>query len=65
MVTATAGAAHGGTTDSTVSPDDTTRYVQSGGARTIDVYATGAGGALTPNETVSNVPDVSEGIAVS
>jgi 6-phosphogluconolactonase (cycloisomerase 2 family) len=65
VVNANAATAHGGTIDSAVSPDGTTLYVESGGAGTIDAYAIGSGGTLTPIETIFNVPLASEGIAVS
>jgi len=65
VVNADAATAHGGTIDSAVSPDGSTLYVESGGAGTIDAYAIGSGGTLTPIETVFNVPPASEGIAVS
>lgn len=65
LVNATAGTAHAGTTDSVVSPDGKTLYVESGGAGTIDAYTIGAGGSLTQLETVFNIPVASEGIAVS
>jgi 6-phosphogluconolactonase (cycloisomerase 2 family) len=65
LVNAAAGTAHAGTTDSAVSPDGKTLYVESGGAGTIDVYTIGATGTLTQLETVFNIPVASEGIAVS
>jgi len=57
--------AHAGTTDSVVSPDGHFLYVESGGAGTIDAYAIGSGGTLTPIETVFNIPLASEGLAIS
>ncbi len=65
LLDATAASAHAGTTDSTVSPDGDYLYVESGGAGTLDVFGIGAGGALTPIETVFNVPVAAEGIAAS
>jgi 6-phosphogluconolactonase (cycloisomerase 2 family) len=65
LVSATAATAHAGTTDSVVSPDGSFLYVESGGAGTIDAYAIGATGSLTPIETIFNIPVGSEGIAVS
>lgn len=65
VLNATAASAHAGTTDSTVSPDGGFLYVESGGAGTLDVFAIGAGGTLTPIETVFNVPVAAEGIAAS
>ncbi len=65
LVNAAAATAHAGTTDSTVSPDGTTLYVESGAAGTIDVYRVGAAGSLTQVETVFNIPTASEGIAAS
>ena len=65
LLNATAAAAHAGTTDSTVSPDSDFLYVESGGAGTIDVYAVGSLGTLTPLETLFNLPVASEGIVAS
>ncbi len=65
LVAASAATAHAGTTDSTVSPDGTTLYVESGGAGTLDVYQIGAQGSLTPVETLFNIPVASEGIVAS
>jgi len=65
LVNATAATAHAGTTDSVVSPDHKTLYVQSGGAGTIDVYKISTSGSLTQIETVYNTPVASEGIAAS
>lgn len=57
--------AHAGTTDSTVSPDGKFLYVESGGAGTIDAYALGTNGSLTPIETIFSIPVGSEGTAIS
>lgn len=65
LVNATAAVAHGGTIDSTISPDGQTLYVESGGQGTIDAYSIGAGGTLTQIETIFNIPVASEGIAAS
>jgi 6-phosphogluconolactonase (cycloisomerase 2 family) len=65
VVNAVAATAHAGTTDSVVSPDGKFLYVESGGAGTVDAFAIGAGGSLTPIETIFNIPVASEGIAVS
>jgi hypothetical protein len=65
LVDASAASAHAGTIDSIVSPDGSYLYVESGGAGTLDAYAIGSGGALTPIETLFNIPVASEGIAVS
>jgi 6-phosphogluconolactonase (cycloisomerase 2 family) len=65
LVSATPTPAHAGTTDSVVSPDGHFLYVESGGAGTIDAYAVGSGGTLTPIETVFNIPLASEGLAIS
>jgi 6-phosphogluconolactonase (cycloisomerase 2 family) len=65
LVSATAGVAHAGTTDSTVSPDGQFLYVESGGSGTLDVYGIGTNGALNPLETLFNVPVASEGIAAN
>jgi 6-phosphogluconolactonase (cycloisomerase 2 family) len=65
LVNATAATAHAGTTDSVVSPDGKFFYVESGGAGTIDAFAIGAGGTLTPIETIFNIPVASEGLAIS
>ena len=65
LVNATAGTAHAGTTDSTVSPDGNFLYVESGGSGAIDVFSISATGALTHLESVLNVPLASEGIAAS
>ena len=65
LVNATAATAHTGTTDSTVSPDGNFLYVESGGAGTIDVFAISASGALTPVETLFNLPVASEGLVAS
>jgi 6-phosphogluconolactonase (cycloisomerase 2 family) len=65
LVNASGATAHAGTTDSVVSPDGAYLYVESGGAGTLDAYAIGTGGTLTPVETIFNVPVASEGIAAS
>jgi 6-phosphogluconolactonase (cycloisomerase 2 family) len=65
LLNATAGIAHTGTTDSTVSPDGDFLYVESGGAGTIDVFSVGTTGSLTPLETLFNLPVASEGIVAS
>jgi 6-phosphogluconolactonase (cycloisomerase 2 family) len=65
LVNATAATAHAGTTDSVVSSDGKFFYVESGGAGTIDAFAIGAAGSLTPIETIYNVPPASEGLALS
>lgn len=65
VLNATAASAHAGTTDSAVSPDGGFLYVESGGAGTLDVFAIGSSGVLTPVETVFNVPVAAEGIAAS
>jgi 6-phosphogluconolactonase (cycloisomerase 2 family) len=65
LVNATAATAHAGTTDSVVSPDGSFLYVESGGAGTIDAFAIGSGGTLTPLETLFNIPVASEGLAIS
>lgn len=62
---ATAAATHPGTTDSAASPDGRFLYVESGGSGAFDVFAVSSTGALTPVETVWNIPVGSEGIAVS
>jgi hypothetical protein len=65
LVNATAATTHAGTTDSVVSPDGKFLYVESGGAGTIDAFAIGSGGILTPIETLFNIPVASEGLAIS
>ncbi|HWD95425.1 MAG TPA: beta-propeller fold lactonase family protein [Acidimicrobiales bacterium] len=65
LANASAATAHAGTTDSVVSPDGKFFYVESGGAGTIDAFAIGVGGTLTPIETAFNIPLASEGIAIS
>ncbi|HVA71362.1 MAG TPA: beta-propeller fold lactonase family protein [Acidimicrobiales bacterium] len=65
LVDATAASTHAGTTDSVVSPDAHYLYVESGGAGTVDAFAIGTGGSLTPLETIFNIPEASEGIAAS
>ena len=47
------------------SPDAKYLYVESGGAGTVDAFAIGVTGSLTPIETVFNVPPASEGNAAS
>ena len=65
LVNASAALAHPGTTDSTVSPDGQTLYVESGGSGALDVFSIGANGALTPVESVLNLPVAAEGIVAS
>ncbi|MGC2485021.1 MAG: beta-propeller fold lactonase family protein [Acidimicrobiales bacterium] len=65
LLSSTPTPAHAGTTDSVVSPDGHFLYVESGGAGTIDAFAIGTGGALTPIETLFNIPVASEGLAIS
>lgn len=65
LVNPVAGAAHAGTTDSTVSPDGDFLYVESGGAGTIDVFAVGSTGTLTPVQTLFGLPVASEGIVAN
>jgi 6-phosphogluconolactonase (cycloisomerase 2 family) len=65
LVSSTPTPTHAGTTDSVVSPDGHFLYVESGGAGTIDAFAIGAGGTLTPIETLFNIPVASEGLAIS
>ncbi len=65
LVTATGAVTHTGTTDSVVSPDGAFLYVESGGAGTLDAFSIGAGGVLSPIETIFNIPLASEGLAVS
>jgi 6-phosphogluconolactonase (cycloisomerase 2 family) len=65
LVSATAAMAHAGTTDSVISSDGKFFYVESGGAGTIDAFAVGAGGTLTPIESLFNIPVASEGLAIS
>jgi 6-phosphogluconolactonase (cycloisomerase 2 family) len=65
LVNATAATTHAGTTDSVVSPDGNFLYVESGGAGTLDAFAIGSGGTLTPLETLFNIPVASEGLAIS
>jgi 6-phosphogluconolactonase (cycloisomerase 2 family) len=65
LVSAVAATTHAGTTDSVVSSDGKYFYVESGGAGTVDAFAIGTNGSLTPIETIYNVPPASEGIAVS
>ena len=65
LVNATAATTHAGTIDSVVSPDGKFLYVESGGAGTIDAFAIGSGGTLTPLETLFNIPVASEGLAIS
>lgn len=65
LVSSTPTPTHAGTTDSVVSPDGHFLYAESGGAGTIDAFAIGAGGTLTPIETLFNIPVASEGLAIS
>jgi 6-phosphogluconolactonase (cycloisomerase 2 family) len=65
LASATPTPAHAGTTDSVTSPDGHFLYVESGGAGTIDAFAIGTGGTLTPIETLFNIPVASEGLAIS
>jgi 6-phosphogluconolactonase (cycloisomerase 2 family) len=65
LVNTSAAATHAGTTDSVVSPDGDFLYVESGGAGTIDAFAIGSGGTLTPIETLFNIPVAAEGLAIS
>ena len=65
LVSAIAATTHAGTTDSVVSPDGKFLYVESGGAGTLDVFAIGSEGILTPLETLFNIPLASEGLAIS
>jgi 6-phosphogluconolactonase (cycloisomerase 2 family) len=65
LLNATAATAHAGTTDSTVSPDGNYLYVESGGSGSIDVFAIGSSGTLTPVETLLDLPVASEGIVAS
>jgi 6-phosphogluconolactonase (cycloisomerase 2 family) len=65
LVNATAATTRAGTTDSVVSPDGEFLYVESGGAGTIDAFAIGSGGTLSPLETLFNIPVASEGLAIS
>ena len=65
LVNATAATTHPGSTDETVSPDGKVLYVESGGTGAIDAFSIGSGGALSPIETVWNLPVASEGIAAS
>lgn len=62
---AVAATAHAGTTDSAASPDGRFLYVESGAAGALDAFAVGAGGSLTPVETLWNLPVPFEGIAAS
>ncbi len=65
VLTTVAGTTHAGTTDSVVSPDGKTLYVESGAAGTIDAFTVGSNGSLTQVETLYNIPVASEGLAVS
>ena len=65
LVNATAATTHAGTTDSVVAPSGKFLYVESGGAGTIDAFAIGSTGTLTPIETIFNIPVASEGLALS
>lgn len=61
---ATAAAAHPGTTDSVVSPDGSTLYVESGGSGLLDTFHIHSDGTLTAVQTIA-VPVASEGLAAS
>jgi len=63
-VTPVAATAHDGTSDSVVSPDNKSLFVE-GGAWTIDCYAIASNGALTRVATVFKVPKTSEVVAIS
>jgi 6-phosphogluconolactonase (cycloisomerase 2 family) len=65
LAAATAGSAFPGTTDSAASPDGRFLYVESGGSGKLSAFAVGAGGTLTPLQTVTGRPVPYEGIAVS
>jgi 6-phosphogluconolactonase (cycloisomerase 2 family) len=65
LANAVAATTHAGTTDSVVDPTGSTLYVESGGAGALDVFHIGAAGALSPVETVWNLPVGAEGLAVS
>lgn len=65
LVSATAATTHAGTTDDVTSPDGDFIYVESGGAGALDVFAVSSQGALTPVETLWNIPVASEGLAIS
>jgi len=65
LLNATAAVTHAGTTDSVASGDGNYLYVESGGSGALDVFAVGPLGALTPVETLWNLPVGFEGIAVS
>jgi hypothetical protein len=65
LLNATAATAHPGTTDSATSPDGQFLYVESGGSGALDAFAVNSNGTLTPLETLWNLPEPYEGIAVS
>ena len=65
LVSATAGSAFPGTTDSAASPDGRFLYVESGGSGDLSVFVVGAGGSLSPLQTLTGLPVPYEGIAVS
>jgi 6-phosphogluconolactonase (cycloisomerase 2 family) len=65
LLAATAATTHAGTTDEVASPNGKVLYVESGGAGALDAFAVGSNGALTPIETVWNIPVASEGLAAS
>lgn len=65
LADAVAANTHPGTTDSLVDSSTSTLYVESGGSGALDVFHIGAGGGLTPVETVWNLPVGAEGLAVS
>ncbi len=65
LLNATAATAQPGTIDSAASPDGQFLYVEAGGSGALDVYGVSASGALSPIETLFNLPTPYEGIAVS
>jgi 6-phosphogluconolactonase (cycloisomerase 2 family) len=65
LLNATAATAQPGTIDSAASPDGQFLYLEAGGSGALDVYAVSASGALSPIETLWNLPTPYEGIAVS
>ncbi|MGD0692496.1 MAG: beta-propeller fold lactonase family protein [Acidimicrobiales bacterium] len=65
LVNATAAKTTAGTIDSVVSPEGKFFYVEGGSSGTIDAFAIGSGGTLTPIETLFNIPVGSEGLAIS
>ena len=65
LLNATAAITHPGTTDSAASPDGAFLYVESGGSGALDAFAVNANGTLTQIETLWNLPQPYEGIAVS